>query len=292
MRKLILLFLLIFQAAKAQNQKFDTLVLDKMILGSIEEKITVGTAIDSQCSFINPSTFKPIHNYLNKVTLVTDYKLCNNGVVNMFFEIYDGENFKFVRDSDISFSKDIDKDQLKVTLAKRSEEERNFVRNHVTMMSDFIKEYGDEENEKEIDEERRLALKPFIETEKYGLGFVYFRPTEDYGSTGAEFRIFNPSKKTIKYIWFTIAGENAVEDLVRLSNGNYYKTLKGIGPVEQYDFVTWSFDYVWFTDIVQYIRMSSIKIQYMDGTFRTIKYNDNMWIGEEAYNEFNRLFTD
>jgi hypothetical protein len=139
------------------------------------------------------------------------------------------------------------------------------------------------EEETKDNEDLKEALLPFIEIEKYGLGFIKFNATEDYSSTGASFSIFNPSKKTIKYIWFTVAGENAVGDLVKLPNGAYYKTLKGIGPVDNAQIGQWSYDYVWLTDIVEYLKVSTIKIQYMDGTFKTIKYNSKMYIGEEAY---------
>ena len=140
-----------------------------------------------------------------------------------------------------------------------------------------------QEKSNRISEELKEALLPFIEIEKYGLGFIKFNATDDYSSTGASFSIFNPSKKTIKYIWFTVAGENAVGDLVKIGKDTYYKTLKGIGPVKSGGIGEWSFDYVWLTDIVEYLKISTIKIQYMDGTFKTIKYNSNMYIGETAY---------
>ncbi len=133
-----------------------------------------------------------------------------------------------------------------------------------------------------VDNELKDALEPFFKVKKYGIGIIRYYPTEHYSSTGASFSIFNPSKKTIKYIWFTVSGENAVGDLVKTSKG-YYKTLKGIGPIEPNNIAQWSFDYVWLTDTVEYLNISTIKIQYMDGTFRTIKYNDNLYIGEAAY---------
>ena len=130
--------------------------------------------------------------------------------------------------------------------------------------------------------ELKEAFTPFADVEKYGLGIIKYVATDGYSSTGASFKIYNPSKKTIKYIWFTVAGENPVGDLVK-SGGVYYKTLRGIGPVKPYNTAEWDFDYVWFTDIIEYLKLSTIKIQYMDGTFKTIKYNTKLYIGEEAY---------
>ncbi|WP_185117049.1 energy transducer TonB [Chryseobacterium sp. T16E-39] len=135
-----------------------------------------------------------------------------------------------------------------------------------------------------IDNEVHEAIQPFIDVKKYGLGIIEYYATAGYSSTGATFKIINPSKKTIKYIWFTVAGENPVGDLVKTKVG-FYKTLKGIGPVENLEVSTWSFDYVWFTDVVETLKISAIKIQYMDGTFRTIKYNKGMYLGERAYDK-------
>lgn len=126
------------------------------------------------------------------------------------------------------------------------------------------------------------ALKPFYATKKYGIGLISYHATDDDYATGANFSIFNPTSKTIKYIWFTVAGVNPVGDLVKTGNG-YYKTLKAIGPIEPDNVGEWSFNYVWLTDIVEHLKISTIKIQYMDGSLKTIKYNDNMYIGSIAY---------
>jgi len=133
-----------------------------------------------------------------------------------------------------------------------------------------------------INEDIKDALKPFILTKKYGIGIVSYQATNDNYTTGANFSIFNPSSKTIKYIWFTVAGENPVGDLVKTKTG-YYKTLKGIGPIEPNNIGEWSFDYVWLTDVVESMKITTIKIQYMDGSFKTIKYNDHIYIGYGAY---------
>lgn len=138
-------------------------------------------------------------------------------------------------------------------------------------------------NESEaIHDELKNALIPFVKTSKYGIGLITYRPTGDKLSTGASFKIFNPSKKTIKYVWFTVGGENPVGDLVKVG-ASYYKTLKAIGPVEPQGIADWSFEYIWLTNIVETLKLTTIKIQYMDNTFRTVKYNDEMYIGNSAF---------
>lgn len=103
------------------------------------------------------------------------------------------------------------------------------------------------------------------------LDWSIFDVSEYTEGTGVRFSILNPNKKTIKYIWFTVKGLNAVNDPVRTKNGTINITLKGIGPISYMESSTYSWDYIWFTDIVEEGKISSIKIQYMDGTFKTIE---------------------
>jgi len=83
--------------------------------------------------------------------------------------------------------------------------------------------------------------------------------------TGIEFEFINSGKKSIKYIWFNFTGYNAVDDPVL-----GMKTRKGIGPIEPEESGSYTYEYVWHTDIVEYARLNSIKIQYMDNTFKTL----------------------
>lgn len=292
--KKYLLFTILFATVvlSAQKNQIDTLLLDKMIVAKIDIKIPVGTKINTNCSLADEHYYVSPHPEAPKLAYITDYVLCNNGTAQMFFEVYDGKKFVFVKDYQVTFNKDVDSDNIKVLLSRRTAQEKAFVRDNIQQLVDFGKDYFTEEKEKEMSVERREAMQPFYDVEKYGIGFIKYNATEGYSSTGAYFKIFNASKKTIKYIWFTFAGENAVNDLVRLSNGSYYTTAKGIGPLESYGVSTWSFDYVWFTDIVEYLRISTVKIQYMDGSVKTVKYNDDMYIGEDAYNKLNNVLNE
>lgn len=273
----------------SQQSEIDTVLLSKMIVANVNTDFSVGKKINADCTLGDTKIYKSTHSEAPKLTQVTDYILCNNGTPNMFFEIYDGNDFLYVKDKDLQFTKDTDVDNIKVTLSRRTPQEKSFVRSNVRGLVKYTEEYFLEQKEEALSAEKREALNPFFDTEKYGLGFVKYNATSGYSSTGASFKIFNPSKKTIKYIWFTVAGENAVEDLVKLPGGNYYTTLKGIGPIESYGFGSWEFEHVWFTDIIEYLRISTIKIQYMDGSVRTVKYNANMYIGEEALDRVNEI---
>lgn len=124
---------------------------------------------------------------------------------------------------------------------------------------------------------------------KYSIGIIRANPTEDYSMTGAEFKIMNFSKKTIKYITFNFYGKNAVKDKVLYRQGAYSASRKGIGPVEQYETGSWSFDSVWLTDIVQSMSLTSVTIQYMDGTSRVVKVTDDMWLDQDLIDQFDKI---
>lgn len=282
MKKLYILFLSTPIIFFSQQSEIDTVLLSKMIVANVNTDFPVGKKINADCTLGDTKMYRSTHSEAPKLTQVTDYILCNKGTPNMFFEIYDGNDFLYVKDNDVQFTKDTDVDNIKVTLSRRTSQEKSFVRSNVRGLVNYAEGYFLEQKEEDLSAEKREALKAFFDTEKYGLGFVKYNATSGYSSTGASFKIFNPSKKTIKYIWFTVAGVNAVEDLVKLSSGSYYTTLKGIGPIESNGFGSWEFEHVWFTDIIEYLRISNIKIQYMDGSVRTVKYNENMYIGEKA----------
>lgn len=91
--------------------------------------------------------------------------------------------------------------------------------------------------------------------EKFGITILKANPTEDCSMTGADFKIFNFSKKTIKYITFNFYGKNAVNDRV---SSNLSR--KSIGPVNHLATGVWSFHTVWLTDIVQTLKLISVNI--------------------------------
>lgn len=108
----------------------------------------------------------------------------------------------------------------------------------------------------------------FKKTSSHGLA-IYKRQVYDESEytagTGIEFQIENTGKKTIKYLTFNFTGYNAVDDPV-----STMKSRKGIGPIEPDNNGGYTFEYVWHTDIVEYAKLNSIKIQYIDNTFKTL----------------------
>lgn len=128
-----------------------------------------------------------------------------------------------------------------------------------------------------------LSKKDYLETinelyteissyQKYGVAikdWKVYDESEYTDGTSVSFNFYNPTSKTIKYITIKFIGYNAVDDPVS-RGGSYTLTRKCIGPIDPEESASYVFEYVWFTDIVQYAKIKSIKVQYTDGTSKII----------------------
>lgn len=83
--------------------------------------------------------------------------------------------------------------------------------------------------------------------------------------TGVRFEFHNPTNKTIKYVNVAFVGYNAVDDRV-----GRVISKRCIGPIAPDETASYDFEYAWFTDVVEYAKMTSLSVQYKDGTTRTI----------------------
>lgn len=86
---------------------------------------------------------------------------------------------------------------------------------------------------------------------------------EDY-SIGFEISVTNFNVKTIKYIYITVTAKNPVKDKVGT------RTVTAIGPIEYFQSGSYEFENVFFSNTAQYLNIDQIKIQYMDGSKKTI----------------------
>lgn len=90
-------------------------------------------------------------------------------------------------------------------------------------------------------------------------------------STSLNVEFYNPTNKTIKYIWFTVTGLNPVGDAVfNTFKGSSKFALKGVGPIPSKTSSKFEFKNAWFTDLVESVIINSVKVQYMDGSIKTI----------------------
>ncbi len=102
--------------------------------------------------------------------------------------------------------------------------------------------------------------------------------------TSLQISVYNPTQKIVKYIWVTITGYNPVDDkIVDRKRGTSNITVKAVGPLEPDKTGTYEFSYVWFTDLVSTALINSIKVQYMDGTIKTIANPKGIELPKKSY---------
>ena len=101
------------------------------------------------------------------------------------------------------------------------------------------------------------------------LNYSIFDESKYTEGTSFKISLVNTGKRKIKYLWFNLIGYNPVGDVVK-QNGKVTIQKKAVGPINANELVEYNFEYVWFTDIVEKFKLSSIKLQYFDGTFKTI----------------------
>lgn len=131
------------------------------------------------------------------------------------------------------------------------------------------------------------ALKKLESYTKQGLllsDWSFYEPDDVTGAVEVNFTIINPAKKKIKYVWFTLVAYNAVGD----RTGDYIHglkpvTLQGIGPVEQWSEAKWSFERVWYNETIDCVKITQIKVQYMDGSSRLFD-KPNLILGDGVSN--------
>jgi len=114
----------------------------------------------------------------------------------------------------------------------------------------------------------KLIRYDFSGAKKSGIGVADFHINlsdlnEEY-VTGFQGNFINMSKKKIKYLYITVRAVNAVGDLVTS------KTAKAIGPILYNEVGSYSYENLFFTKIIESIRITSIKVQYFDGTVKII----------------------
>ena len=135
----------------------------------------------------------------------------------------------------------------------------------------------------EFKEKDYLAAKDYINVyalaEKYGLMFIEHNVIGNEYSIGLNFKIMNISKKTIKYIYLNTQAYNPVDDPL---GGN--KLVRAIGPILGYQMANYEFENVVFSKIATRLNITSIKIQYMDGSIKLIPKNIiyKLMLGDDA----------
>lgn len=232
-------------------------------LGLLKNDKYLGEAID---------TYNCGLKYLNEikqgeVLVITGIKECVSEKDNQstkFYEVKFNEKYLFI---EVDFLI-CEKDYYQI-INSFTELERNIFRDNSSKVADIQKL----DKSKKFDEFIKYSAQQGLIVKKWKI----IDESEYTDGTSVEIEFINPTKKTIKYIWTTFVGYNAVEDpVIDRMKGVKNITVKSIGPIKPDESGLYTFEYVWYTDIVETAKITNIKIQYMDGTFKTITVPDKV----------------
>ena len=136
---------------------------------------------------------------------------------------------------------------------------------------DISKKIFDQTQEKYLDQYTKLR--------KYGIGILEYNAHSmsiHTTGTGLYIKFMNPASSTIKYVTLTCQGYNSVDD----PTGSLKKVTM-TGPVKEGKTAAYNFDYLWLNHYVDYVKLRSLTIQYMDDTTKHIANPDNVMVSQD-----------
>lgn len=122
-----------------------------------------------------------------------------------------------------------------------------------------------------LDKVLSAAMKSAREMNIVLAGWTWNYSNEYSSFIDINFKVINPYRSKIKYIWFTVSGTNPVGDPVRDGrSGKFDVTVKGVGPIEYGKIGEYEFEDVFYSKIVDSMKVKQIKIQFFDGSIKLI----------------------
>jgi len=242
---------------EAQTEEKKIIGDSTIILGIITDDSYVGVSLTDYCSAGYDKELKG-----GTIVFVSGTKRCDKSYSTEnydFYEIiYNAKTYYIEKDKVVI--KDYSFDDIK----NLSDETATKFKDYTNIMSKLI--YESDVNE---------AIKALKSCKAAGLSIYdwsYSDESEYTEGTSAKITVYNPTNKTIKYLWFSFVGFNPVGDkVIDRRSGTSVVTKKAVGPIAKGETGTYTFEYVWFTDIVETAKIASIKVLYMDGTEAIIK---------------------
>lgn len=117
------------------------------------------------------------------------------------------------------------------------------------------------------------------------IDFNYYKPKEYLNSISVYFKFYNPTKKAIKYITVNLIALNPVGDKITEFGKNIF-TLKAVGPLHSFEFGEYEFENVWFSKVFDTSKILSIKVQYLDGSVKTVSDINSIIMPKDVYRYF------
>lgn len=186
--------------------------------------------------------------------------------VKFFKMIYNGKAF-FVKANNIELSEE---NQAKLDSLENASSDIQNIFWHKTLLLNKAWYY------KRIDE----ALKEVASYSQYGLAIYnwgVYDESEYTDGTGIQVTFLNPTDHVIKYVSITFQGYNAVDDKY-----GHTVTKKCVGPIDPNETAYYRFEYVWFSDVVEYAKIRSITVTYNNGTTKTISNPNSIMLSKNV----------
>lgn len=238
------------------------------IFGMINEKVYGGRDVNDFCNTGFSKEFSP-----GTILLICGTKSCiktySKDTIS-FYEILYRKDTYYVEKNKIT-TLDDPFDQI----LKLSDSSALHFKIHAKEVSELI-----------YDGELKKALKFLDDCKPKGLCVIDWKiidESEYTEGTSVEIKVYNPTNKIIKYIWFTCTGYNPVGDKITDKKRGSNITIQAVGPINSEDTGTYNFTYVWFTDLVHTAKIISIKVQYMDGSIKFISNPKEITISDSDY---------
>ncbi len=238
-------------------------------VGLVLEDVLVGESMGTYCY---PASEKEIKR--GAKIIISDAQECKNNYMDEtlnFYEIIYNNKTYFIEKGKV----------------KTEESYYSQLLNMNYEVKEKFKEYAKKVAEIIYKDDLNKALSFIDKCASKGLAIIdwsFYDESEYIDGTGVRISVLNPTKKKVKYIWFTFIGYNAVDDaIIERSKGTSKITVKGIGPINPNESGSYEYDYVWRTDLVEKVKIFQIKVQYMDGTFKTILNPKEIIIDKQLY---------
>jgi hypothetical protein len=269
MIKVFFAFLLIPSFSYSQIKAGQIFTDSTQVIGIINEDCYVGKTITNYCTtgsdkyFLKGTTVAisgAIRCSYNETSPSTD-----------FYEFYINLDRFFIKKDRITT---LDKNVFEKIKSLNGIQQEKFKENAIYISSLM----AENQKKKALNFITRSKLKGILVT-----NWSFYDESEFTKGIGVKIQVLNPTNKTIKYIWFTFTGYNAVGDKVIDSKRGTNITMQGIGPIKPDETGSYSFEYVWFTDLVDDVKITSIKVQYMDGSIKIISNPKDVILPQQYY---------
>ena len=245
------------------------------IMGTMETTALVGKSHLSDCSLQDSQKI-----YENDIVLVIGLSSCspNHASTKNLYEIsWQGKSY-FVEPEQVKLVPQDLRRMEKLSASSPESSEWKKVRAQGVYASRVI--YA---------EKLKKLVKTMGSYKPYGfavIDWVTISESEDSKETGVRFQLYNPTKQDIKYIWLTIQGYSASDNPIGKPI-----TLQTTEILESETSLSYQFEHLWMTNLVEYVTLKNIRVQYIDGTEKMIARPHKIVLPKQEAMTFHSRFT-